>query len=345
MAFAPRLAVVDDPRFDGHHSPSAHPERPERLDAARDGLRLGLGEAQRVDIEAVPIALERLRAIHDDRYLRALDEALSDRRYGHLDGDTFFSPQSGEATYAAAGGSVALVDALLDGTATRGFALLRPPGHHAESRRGMGFCLVNHVALAAEHALAQGLERVAVVDWDVHHGNGTQEIFEHDDRVFFASLHEWPLYPGTGAAGEIGAGRGEGHTLNVALPEGSDDDVYGSAFRSLLLPVLEARKPDLILVSAGFDAHGRDPLAGMELSAEMYGAMARSLVELAERLGHGRVAFFLEGGYDLKALEASVRSTVEGALGGGLELPVGRIKPAADYAIARTKQAFARHLP
>jgi acetoin utilization deacetylase AcuC-like enzyme len=187
---------------------------------------------------------------------------------------------------------------------------VRPPGHHAERAAAMGFCAFNNVALAAAHLLERGLERVAIVDWDVHHGNGTQHLFEADPRVFFASLHQWPLYPGTGRASERGVGAGEGATLNLPQPPGAGDREWLGAFEGALLPALERFDPQFVLVSAGYDAHRDDPLADQRLSEDAYARMARGLLDLARARCGGRLVAVLEGGYDLRALASSVEATV-----------------------------------
>lgn len=339
------LALVDDPRFDEHFARGPHPERPERLHAARSGLEAGARGAVTTRIDLREATDAELAAVHRDAYVRVLRDALG-RGYGMLDADTFHSPGSRDAAWLAAGGAAALGAGLGGGSIERGVALLRPPGHHAEPDRAMGFCLLNNVAIAARAALSAGATRVAIVDWDVHHGNGTQRAFEDDPDVLFVSLHQSPLYPGTGRATEVGRGAGRGATANLALPESSGPEVYGEAFRRVVLPLLKAHRPDVILVSAGFDAHARDPLAGMELDAQTYGAMSSALVELAESLAEeagaappGRVAFVLEGGYDLHALEASVEATVKAALGARVELPEGRIPDLARRAIEQTRAA------
>jgi acetoin utilization deacetylase AcuC-like enzyme len=334
------LLVVDDARFEGHRASSVHPERPERLEAARAGVYRAVPADHRRVVETRAATRDELGAIHPGAYVEELERELA-RGFGHLDADTFFSPGSRDAAWHAAGGAVELVRAIMDGEARRGVALLRPPGHHAEPDRAMGFCLLNNVAVAARAAQALGAARVAIVDWDVHHGNGTQHAFEDDADVLFVSLHQWPLYPGTGAPDEIGRGAGRGATVNLALPPASGDEVYGEAVRREVLPRLREHRPDLVLVSAGFDAHTRDPLAQMELSSAAYGAMASALVTEAEALGHGRVAFVLEGGYDLQALEASVGSTVRAAMGEEVELPAGAIATRAREAIDATARALA----
>jgi acetoin utilization deacetylase AcuC-like enzyme len=236
------------------------------------------------------------------------------------------------------------VQALIEGRSDRGLALLRPPGHHAVPDRSMGFCLLNNVALAASAALAAGLSRVAVVDWDVHHGNGTQDAFYDDPRVLMISLHQYPHYPGTGAASEIGRGAGAGATANLALPAGSGADTYGAAFREVVLPLLRNQRPELVLVSAGFDAHARDPLASMQLPNEAYGAMASSLLDLVDELGHHRIAFLLEGGYDLLALKESLAEVTHAIRGKRTSLPEGPIRSQERAAIDATKRSLAPYV-
>lgn len=310
------LFIVDDPLFDEHRARGYHPERPERLLAARHALDT---------LRARGVTLERLAArdatadeiarVHHDPYVEHLER--HEGLFAALDDDTYLGPRSLAAAYRAAGGAVALVDALLDAPAERsvGLALLRPPGHHARPERGMGFCLLNNVAIAAAHARARGIGRVAIVDWDVHHGNGTQDAFYADPTVLFVSLHQYPFYPGTGSAAEVGEGEGRGFTVNVPLSPTGTDRTYAEAFERVVLPVLEQYRPELVLVSAGFDAHARDPLAGMTLSAEGFGAMARAVKSIADKSAHGRVGVVLEGGYDLEGIESSLLSTMEALLG------------------------------
>ena len=304
--------LVDDGRFDAHAPLGHHPERPERLVAARAGVR-----ASGTTFRAVPrrsATDEELARVHDRRFIEALSKLRGES--GYLDPDTYVSAQSVDVARLAAGSLVAMVDAMLDGPVAKGVALLRPPGHHARPARAMGFCLLNSVAVAAAHARARGVQRIAVVDWDVHHGNGTQEMFWRDPSVLYLSTHQFPFYPGTGALEEVGEGEGKGYTVNVPLHAGSGDAVYASAFERILLPVLEAYAPELVLVSAGFDAAARDPLAQMELSPEVFGWMARSIAQVTAGPSHGRMGLVLEGGYDLVALEGGVRSAVEGMVTG-----------------------------
>ncbi len=330
------IAVVDDERFDGHRAMEMHPERPERLAAARAGLERAVGDGDVVRVAARPVTDEEVLRVHTESHLRGLRDALASG-WGHIDADTFFSPESEEAAWLAAGGAVELCRAVVEGPVRHGLALLRPPGHHAVASRAMGFCLLNNIAIAAADAVARGLSRVAIVDWDVHHGNGTQDIFYDDARVLFVSLHQSPLYPGTGRVEERGAGAGKGVTVNVPMPPGSGPEAYGAAFRELVLPVLREFDAELVLVSSGFDAHRRDPLAQLELDSNCYGAMTTALLEHVDGAGHGRLALFLEGGYDLDALEESVCAVARALEGARYELADGGLSRAEARALERAK--------
>ena len=325
-----RALVVDDARFDRHAPLGHHPERPERLTAARQALaRARAAGADLERIEPRPATDDELARVHERRFVEALGKLRGER--GYLDADTYVSAESIEIARLAAGSLVAMVDAMIDGPVPKGVALLRPPGHHARPAKAMGFCLLNNVAVAAAHARERGLERVAVVDWDVHHGNGTQEMFWRDPNVLYVSTHQSPFYPGTGDADEVGEGRGEGYTVNVPLAAGSGDSVYARAFERVVLPVVESYAPDLVLVSAGFDASARDPLAQMELSPNAFGWMARELGRLAEGSARGRMALVLEGGYDLVALEVGLAGALDGMLRGRADA----IVPTDDEAVGR----------
>jgi acetoin utilization deacetylase AcuC-like enzyme len=335
------IAIVDDARFDAHEDSSGHhPESPERLVAARQGLYSAIPDSERSRVRIREASTPELSRVHMEQYVTSLDSRLSRGGSGNLDPDTYYGPGTREAAWYAAGGAIELAQQIVDGRAKRGVALLRPPGHHAVPASSMGFCLLNNVAVAASEVLEAGLTRVAIIDWDVHHGNGTQDIFYEDPRVLFISLHQFPFYPGTGSPREIGRGAGLGFTANVALPSGSDDAVYGAAFRELVLPLLRAYAPEMLLVSAGFDAHARDPLASMQLSTECYGAMTSALLDLADELGHGRVAFFLEGGYDLQALEASMAQLGLSLTGQRTKLPEGKPRDVYQAAIEATRKAL-----
>ncbi|MBK8255815.1 MAG: histone deacetylase [Polyangiaceae bacterium] len=304
------ILVADDRLFDEHRPRGYHPERPERLGAARRALfRAETAGIPTHRIETRDAALEQLYEAHDRGYVDAL-VAISGRE-ARVDADTYVGVHSIEAARRAAGSASALVEHIIDSPeAPLGLALLRPPGHHATRDTGMGFCLFNNAAVAAYSALKKGLSRVAIIDWDVHHGNGTQDIFWNDGRVLYLSLHQFPFYPGTGAAEEVGEGEGKGATVNVPLSAGAGDAVYTSAFHEVVEPVLHDFAPELIIVSAGFDAHERDPLASMRVTAEGYACMARSISRAAASSAKSRIAVLLEGGYDLGALEDSLFETL-----------------------------------
>ncbi|APR86278.1 Acetylspermidine deacetylase [Minicystis rosea] len=335
------LYLAFDPLFFEHRSRGYHPERPERLEAARRGLaRCESAGAQVVALAPRDATDAEILAAHDAAYLAELKKL--EGHYASLDADTYLAPASLAAARRAAGGAIALAEALVaagEGDPKQGVALLRPPGHHATRHQGMGFCLLNNVALAAYAALARGLSRVAIVDWDVHHGNGTQDIFWTDDRVLFVSLHESPLYPGTGAAREIGEGRGRGYTLNIPLPASSNDAVYRLAFDEIVLPALHRYAPELVLVSAGFDGHARDPLASMLLTDVGYGWMARALRDVADATAGGRIGLVLEGGYDLPAIEASMAAAIQGALGSPAPAPSSEVGPRHAEAVEQIREA------
>jgi acetoin utilization deacetylase AcuC-like enzyme len=246
---------------------------------------------------------EQLLRVHDAEYLSLLKETAG--RAVALDPDTFTSPDSFDVARLVAGAACQAVDRILD-VGGRAFVVARPPGHHAERGRAMGFCLFNSIAVAAAHARARGLERVAIVDYDVHHGNGTQHTFYADPSVLLISSHQYPYYPGTGAAGEIGHGAGKGFNVNLPLEAGATDADYELVYDRLALPVLRTFKPELVLISAGFDAHERDPLAGMRLTSEAFGRLTAQIAAVADEVCGGRVIAITEGGYDLNALAMSL---------------------------------------
>ncbi len=289
------VGVVEDPRYRDHRAPAGHPERPERLAAVEEAI------AERTS-RFVPMPSREaddaeLLLAHGREHLAQIAAAVS-RAPAQLDPDTYVSPASLHVARLAAGSAADLADAVAAGRLDAGFAAVRPPGHHAEPGRAMGFCLFNNVGIAVRAVQRrQQLDRILVVDWDVHHGNGTQALFEEDPSVLFFSTHQFPYYPGTGAATERGWGRGEGETVNVPLPAGCGDDEYVGAFQRILVPLALRYRPQMILVSAGFDAHRDDPLASMEVTRSGFRGMASIVRALADELCEGRVACVLEGGY------------------------------------------------
>jgi acetoin utilization deacetylase AcuC-like enzyme len=290
------------------HEIPRHPERPERLRALEAEMAAHDWFGCTV-VEAPPVAREALEAVHTHAHV-AFVEALCARGGGFIDGDTAAVAGTWPAALHAAGGAVALVDALLSGEASSGVSAHRPPGHHAEPERAMGFCFFDNVAVAARHATrAHGLERVLVLDWDVHHGNGTDAIFRADDDVLFVSIHEWPLYPGTGAAGELGMGAGEGFTVNLPVPGASGDPVWRSLAEHVGAALVREWSPQLVLISAGFDAHWRDPLATCTVTEAGFAGMAASLRRAAADVG-APLGVVLEGGYDLEALAGSMAAVM-----------------------------------
>ena len=304
--------------MDLHHAPG-HPERPERRLAAAAGVRDAAGDAL-VEPSCREVTDTELARVHDARYLEILD-ALDRQGTAWLDPDTYLVPGSMQAARLAAGATIQAALAVASGEAAVAVASVRPPGHHAASGRGSGFCLYNNVALAAAALRADGLaQRIAIIDWDVHHGDGTQAIFDADPDLCYVSTHQSPFYPGTGDTVERGHGPAAGTKHNVPLRAGDGDERFVAAWTETLLPAVEAFAPQAILLSAGFDAHRSDPLAHLEVSEAGYGGVARALGELAVRLGLPGVALTLEGGYDLPALRDSVAETVR-ELAVGLDGP------------------------
>jgi acetoin utilization deacetylase AcuC-like enzyme len=302
-------ALLADRRFLDHDTGRRHPES-----SARAAVLCDLFEHDAFSgfarLEPRLATEEELRRVHAHDHVASV-AASAGREHTQFDADTPASSGSFQAARLAAGGAIAMADAILAGEIDNGFAALRPPGHHAETDRPMGFCLFNNVAIVAQHLLrARGLGRVLVLDWDVHHGNGTQHSFYGSNEVLYVSTHQYPFYPGTGAPDEIGSGSGAGCTLNVPMPAGAGDTEYLAAFRDLIVPVAREFAPDFVLVSAGFDAHASDPLASMCLSTPAYGALTDAMSDLADECASGRLLLLLEGGYDLVALAESVTTSV-----------------------------------
>jgi acetoin utilization deacetylase AcuC-like enzyme len=308
-----RVALYDDPLFREHDSGFGHPERPERLDAFRRGLReTGLEGRLRLLVPR-PATSAELLLVHTEEHLA---EVASTRgRTVRFDPDTQAGPRSYEAALGAAGAVVDAVDRVLDGELDRAFCAVRPPGHHATADRAMGFCLFNNVAAGAAHAIHRGLSRVAVVDIDVHHGNGTQDIFWEDPRVLYVSSHAYPFYPGTGALDEVGEGAGRGFTVNLPLPGGTGDAEYARVYREIVAPIGRAFDPELVLVSCGFDAHRGDPLAPMALTSDGYAQLMAVCLGVAGGRAQGKVVVALEGGYLLEGIASAGAAVVSVLLG------------------------------
>jgi acetoin utilization deacetylase AcuC-like enzyme len=311
-----RYAIVLDEVFLAHSVPPGHPERPERIQALLDSL-----EPLRKSPEVISVAPKSAEesaviAVHSEEHL-ALIKATAGRGHFALDPDTHTGANSYETALLVAGSAVNLVERVGEGGLDSGFVLGRPPGHHAERDRAMGFCLFNNVAIAAQAAIDLGnAKRVAIVDFDVHHGNGSQNIFYGRSDVLYVSSHQHPFYPGTGLQAESGAGEGIGFTVNLPLKAGSGDYFYTKIYQDLVAPILLEFDPDLILVSGGFDAHKDDPLGGMEVSAEGFACITHTLNEVALKAAGGKILYLLEGGYSLSGLSQSVLSSIQTSIDG-----------------------------
>jgi acetoin utilization deacetylase AcuC-like enzyme len=302
------LTVFTSNRFADHLSPPGHPERVERAEVMQV-VASEFRQAGGVVLEPRDADEDELARVHDREYIGLISETAG--RAVALDADTFTSPESYEVAVLSAGAAVSAVDHVLDGEpGARALVMCRPPGHHAERRRAMGFCLFNNVAIAAAHARARGTSRVAVVDYDVHHGNGTQWAFYDDPSVLFISSHQFPFYPGTGAADEIGISSGVGFTVNWPLTAGATDADYERIY-VVTASILKQFKPELVLVSAGFDAHADDPLGAMRVTTSQFGRLTGLIAAAADTCCHGRVVAITEGGYDLAALGGSLRSVID----------------------------------
>lgn len=313
----PRTGIVLDPRYLEHVTGRGHPERPERIEtllAMRDALEpTGLAP-----IEPRPATREELELVHSPEHVDRVEATARMERH-KLDVDTPVGPESHATALLAAGGLLEAIDATMRGEVHTAFAKVRPPGHHAEPTRPMGFCLYNNVAIGARHLIDRhGLGRVMILDWDVHHGNGTEAAFYSDPRVLYVSIHQYPHYPGTGAAGDAGSGAGEGRNVNVPLPAGCGDDQYALSFERLIEPIARQFAPEFVLISAGMDCHWRDPLGGMRVTETGVATMTRRLMRLAREHAGGRCVAVLEGGYDLEGLRSSTEATLR-ELGGGAD--------------------------
>jgi acetoin utilization deacetylase AcuC-like enzyme len=339
-AAAPTL-VLTDPLFLAHEPGRGHPESPARLQRV-----LAYLQDHPVDgverMQPRPATDAEVARVHGPE-LRAQFAALAGT-HTVVDADTRVSPRSHDAALLAAGAAVGAAEAVLAGRARNAFALVRPPGHHAEPDAMMGFCLLNNVAIAAEAARAAGAERVLILDWDVHHGNGTQAAFWKRSDVLYQSVHQYPFYPGTGAPTDVGEGAGAGFTVNVGLPGGRGDADFGAVFHDLLLPIAAHFRPDLVIVSAGFDPHADDPIGGMLCTERGFGAMCSLVKQLAEETAGGRLVLVLEGGYSLAGTSHSVHACLEVLAGRGDEFPGGASREAS-HAIRASRDALRAFWP
>jgi len=323
-----RTGLVVDARYQDHYTGRNHPERPTRISTLltlvenyhRPGMKHFAPRS------ATP---EEIALIHDSTHIGRV-AATAEKNYFAFDADTPVSSQSYATALLATGGLLTLLEAIMTREVDNGFALVRPPGHHAERNRAMGFCLFNSAAIGAQYLREKfGLQRILVMDWDVHHGNGTQHSFYDDPGILYVSTHQYPYYPGTGAAEEIGQGQGEGYTVNLPIPAGWGNEEYQELFQGVIDPICRQFDPQFVLISAGFDAHSRDPLGGMEVTEEGFGMMARILLRLARDHAQGRCAAILEGGYDLEGLQKSVVRVLEEMAGDTLVNALPQLEPRA----------------
>ncbi len=306
----PSTGIVRSPAFQDHRTADGHPENQGRLEAIYHMLDQTAALRRFVLVEVRPAEADEILLVHSAGHLERV-AATAARESTALTPDTIVSAGSYHAARLAVGGVLEAVARVADGRLANAFALVRPPGHHAEKNRAMGYCLFNNVALAAAYARkVLGMERVMVLDWDVHHGNGTQHIFEQDDRVLFVSIHQYPHFPGTGCFTDAGIGRGEGYSVNIPIPKGYGNGEYTAILQALLTPLAAEFKPELILVSAGFDPHASDPHGGMRLTPTGFAALTRCLLTCAEGCCGGRVVLVLEGGYDVGTIGSSVEAVL-----------------------------------
>lgn len=310
-----KLAIVSDDLFLAHSNPPGHPECPERLAGILDALGTSGLREKTVSMDARPATEEEVTLVHSKPYFDMV-KSTSGKEFTSFDDDTSACEVSFDAALAASGGLIRSTEAVVSGEVDSAFVLCRPPGHHAERDRAMGFCLFNHVAVAASNLLAnRGMERVAVIDWDVHHGNGTQHIFYDSPEVLYFSVHQFPFYPGTGSLKELGYEKGLGHTVNVPCPSMLGDEDYVRIFTEILGPVMDQYRPEFIIVSAGFDAYHVDPLGGMLLTAEGFARLTGFVMNLARKHCGGKIVFALEGGYNTAEIGNILRAVVEEIIG------------------------------
>lgn len=315
-AYPISMILVHSPE---HQSPG-HPEGPHRFQTIRGELTEHLAD-KITWLEPEHVSEAVLTSVHPESYIRYIEESAA-HGPGIVDyGDTYVTTSSFQDGLSAAAGALTTLGSITDGHAKKGFAIIRPPGHHASARKAMGFCLFNNIALVTRQAQSQGYQRVAILDFDVHHGNGTQDIFYADPDVLYLSTHQWGIFPGTGAKTETGSQKGKGTTVNIPLPAGVGDRGFEQVFERVIAPALERFNPNILLVSAGYDAHHRDPLAGLQVTSHGYFEMTRKINRYADRLCQGKLLMLLEGGYNPEALAISVRNSCLALA--GLEPPPG----------------------
>ncbi|MBL0264790.1 MAG: histone deacetylase [Leptospiraceae bacterium] len=289
------------------HETGQHPENYKRLTSILDKLHTKSYFKELIQPEIREATEEEIASIHTISYIQDFQKRVK-MGAGHFDPDTPYSSGSYKAAALASGSGIVLADTILSGAVNTGFALVRPPGHHAEKYHAMGFCMFNNVAITTKYLQSKGIKKVLILDWDVHHGNGTENSFYSDDSVYFISTHQYPFYPGTGAEKDQGTGKGLGYNLNIPLRRGSSNQDYFNAFNERIIPAIDKFQPEFILISAGFDAHREDPLGGMDLSTDAYEQFTEIICKKAKEICQGRIISFLEGGYELEALAESVEA-------------------------------------
>ncbi|HMV43490.1 MAG TPA: histone deacetylase [Leptospiraceae bacterium] len=304
-----KTALAYREEFLDHETGQQHPENYQRLVSIINKIKSTSYYSELIQPEIREATEDEIATIHSSAYIKDFQKRVK-QGVGYFDGDTPYSSGSFKAATLASGSGIALADVILRGEADNGIALVRPPGHHAEKYHAMGFCMFNNIAITAKYLQSKGIQKIFILDWDVHHGNGTENSFYADDTVFFASTHQYPFYPGSGAETDIGTGKGKGFNLNIPLSRGSSNEDYLNAFTEKIVPAIDRFQPDFILVSAGFDAHKDDPLGGMNLTSSVYERFTDIIRKKAEEHCKGKLISFLEGGYNLSALADSVEAHI-----------------------------------